>query len=113
MRAGCHLCDDAEATLEGLRPRYPHTLERVDINADAELLPRYGEQIPVLVIDGREYAAPLSPEVIERALKEAAKHTRNAPGAGPATATPWTAPNASAAGADRAHIQAWSASDDR
>jgi len=33
---------------------------------------RYGEQIAVLLVHEREYVAPLSREVIERALEEAA-----------------------------------------
>jgi hypothetical protein len=69
---GCHLCDEAEAELNRLQPRYAHTLERIDIDTDAELMRRYGEQIPVLVMREREYAAPLTREVIEHALAEAA-----------------------------------------
>jgi hypothetical protein len=60
--------------LDGLRPRYPHALERVDIDTDAELVRRYCDQIPVLVVKGREYAAPLNQAIIERALKAAALH---------------------------------------
>jgi hypothetical protein len=71
MKAGCHLCEQAEAELDRLRRRYPHRLERVDISADAELTRRYGERIPVLVIREREYAAPLSAAQIERALQDA------------------------------------------
>ena len=72
MKAGCHLCEEAEAELDTLQSRYPHRLERVDINTDAELMARYGEQIPVLGVGGREYAAPLSRQAIEHALGEAA-----------------------------------------
>jgi hypothetical protein len=32
---------------------------------------RYGERIPVVEVGGREYAAPLSLAVLERALREA------------------------------------------
>lgn len=69
MKPGCHLCEEAERELESLRPRYPHTLERVDISRKATLMERYGEQIPVLVVGGREYVAPLSRTVIEHALE--------------------------------------------
>jgi glutaredoxin len=49
-RAGCHLCDEAEALLvrHGLRPRL------VDIDADPALRARYNECVPVVEIDGRE-----------------------------------------------------------
>ncbi len=72
MKPGCHLCEQAEAELQRLGRRYPHDVERVDISADPELLGRYGESIPVLVIGGREYAAPLSAATIERALRQSA-----------------------------------------
>jgi hypothetical protein len=44
----------------------------VDITADAALMQTYGERIPVLGIAGREYDAPLSAPVLERALQAAA-----------------------------------------
>jgi glutaredoxin-like protein DUF836 len=71
MKPGCHLCEQAEAELARLRGRYPHRLELVDITAGPDLQQRFGERIPVLVIGGREYAAPLSAAGIERALQEA------------------------------------------
>ena len=71
MKPGCHLCEQAESELGRLQGRYPHRLEVVDITAEAELQRRYGETIPVLVIGGREYAAPLSAATIERALQDA------------------------------------------
>jgi glutaredoxin len=49
-RAGCHLCDDADALLRryGLEPHL------VDIDADPELRERYDACVPVVEIDGRE-----------------------------------------------------------
>ena len=49
-RRGCHLCDDALRVLTGcgLAPKL------VDIDGDAELAARYGQCVPVVVIDGRE-----------------------------------------------------------
>lgn len=72
MRPGCHLCELVEADLQRLSRRYPHQLELVDISRDAELLRRYGESIPVLLVGGREYPAPLSAAGIERALQQGA-----------------------------------------
>jgi glutaredoxin len=68
-KPGCHLCEDAERMLERLRKRYPHELELVDITTSSEMLQRYGERIPVLQLDGREYAAPLDERVLEQALR--------------------------------------------
>ncbi len=49
-RRGCHLCDAAKQTLlrHGIAP------SEVDIDGDPELSRRYGDCIPVVVIDGQE-----------------------------------------------------------
>ena len=52
-----------------------HQLQLVDITGQAELMQRYGERIPVLVIGDREYAAPLPVAALERALRDAARGT--------------------------------------
>src|SRR5438132_4634698 len=83
-KPGCHLCEQVEADLARLRSRHPHSLELVDITLDAELMRRYGERIPVLVVGDREYGAPLPAAAIERVLREAA--TRSARRASAATA---------------------------
>ena len=70
-KAGCHLCEKAQADLERLRRRYPHTLELIDISANPELMLGYGERIPVVVVGGREYAAPLTAAGLETALAQA------------------------------------------
>ena len=71
-KPGCHLCEDAAATLGRLRARHPHELRLVDITSDATLVRAYGARIPVLAIAGREYDAPLPAAVLERALQLAA-----------------------------------------
>jgi glutaredoxin len=50
-RAGCHLCDDAKAVLE----RIGEPFTEVDISTDAELTADYGDQLPVIMLDGREH----------------------------------------------------------
>ncbi|MBV9169421.1 MAG: glutaredoxin family protein [Chloroflexi bacterium] len=72
-KPGCHLCESAQDELKRLERRYPHMLTVVDITTDGSLLQRYGERIPVVEIGGREYAAPLNPQVLERALRTARK----------------------------------------
>jgi glutaredoxin len=67
----CHLCEDTERELRQLQARYPHELEVVDITSDAILLERYGERIPVVQLCGREVAAPLTRNQLERLLSEA------------------------------------------
>jgi glutaredoxin len=70
-KPGCHLCEQALADLERLRRRHPYTLQQVNIAEDPELLRRYGERIPVLVVGSQEYAAPLPSALLERALSRA------------------------------------------
>ncbi len=67
-KADCSLCEDAKALLDRLYGRYPHLLEEIDITQDETLFARYRFQIPVLVINGRELAAPLDPGRVEQAL---------------------------------------------
>ena len=53
-RPGCHLCDEAKASIQraGCDDRF--TLEEVNIESDAELLNKYRYDIPVIMIDGVE-----------------------------------------------------------
>lgn len=48
----CCLCSDALQVLEQVRNKVPFELELVDISGDALLAARYGNDIPVLCIDG-------------------------------------------------------------
>lgn len=84
-RVGCHLCEAAEADLARLRARYPHTLDKIDIDAEPEFERRFGERIPVLDIYGVEYAAPLPLAVLERALAEGIRRAASEPGRRPDT----------------------------
>jgi glutaredoxin len=49
-RPGCHLCDDARVVLD----RVGEPFQEVDIESDDQLLKRYLERIPVVVLDGQE-----------------------------------------------------------
>ena len=53
-KAGCHLCDDAKATLAEVRARRPFELTEVDVSLDPVLHARYGERIPVVNVDGED-----------------------------------------------------------
>ena len=50
----CHLCEDALAVVEGVLADYPQvSLSQLSILDDAELLEKYHDEIPVLLLDGR------------------------------------------------------------
>jgi glutaredoxin len=51
-RHGCHLCDVAVAVLEGMRVELNFKIEKNYIDGDLELEELYGEQVPVIHIDG-------------------------------------------------------------
>ncbi|GIJ48572.1 thioredoxin family protein [Virgisporangium aliadipatigenens] len=50
-RTGCHLCDDAKASLERLGVAYTE----VDVDTDPELTAEYGDLVPVITVDGKEH----------------------------------------------------------
>lgn len=52
----CHLCDRAKAVLIRAQARTRFALDEVDIAHDAALLARYGNDIPVILLDGQEIA---------------------------------------------------------
>ena len=70
----CSLCDEALSALERVRERVPFALEVVDISADPALSARYGERIPVVLVDGAQ--------AYEYAVDEAELQRRLAAGAG-------------------------------
>ena len=57
-RPGCHLCDDMKATIQRVARASPDpiAIEEIDISSDPELERRYGEEIPVLFVEGRKAA---------------------------------------------------------
>jgi glutaredoxin len=55
-RPGCHLCDDMKAVVARVAQTIPMAVDEIDISTDLELERRYGEQVPVLLVDGRPAA---------------------------------------------------------
>ena len=56
-KPGCHLCDDARAVIDAVLAERPHV--RVDersILDDPALAATYAEEIPVVLIDGRQHS---------------------------------------------------------
>jgi hypothetical protein len=52
---GCHLCELALNRLVSLQRELPFQIEEIDINSDLALLEKYGEQVPVIHIDGKAH----------------------------------------------------------
>ncbi len=53
-RPGCHLCDEAKASILSAGCSDQFVLEEIDIESDEELLRKYKYDIPVIVIGGVE-----------------------------------------------------------
>ncbi|RBY74307.1 glutaredoxin family protein [Geodermatophilus sp. TF02-6] len=56
VRADCHLCDTAAATLRQVAAEAGLTATEVDVDADPELQAEYGDRVPVVLLDGREHS---------------------------------------------------------
>ena len=51
-RPGCHLCDEMKLALENAARGLDWRLEEVDISQDPALLEEFGNDIPVLFVNG-------------------------------------------------------------
>jgi glutaredoxin len=54
-RPGCHLCEDARAVIAAVCEELGESYVEISILDDPELLRRYGEEIPVTLVDGRQH----------------------------------------------------------
>ena len=52
----CHLCELAKEAIERCRQTVDFAVEIVDISQNPELLERYRDDIPVILLDGNEIA---------------------------------------------------------
>jgi hypothetical protein len=68
-KAGCHLCEEARAEIAAVRARHPFGLTEVDVSLDPVLHARYGERIPVVVVNDEEvFEFHVDPAELERLL---------------------------------------------
>jgi hypothetical protein len=54
-RPGCHLCDDARSVVAEVCAQLGEEYVEVSIDDDLELQRRFGEEIPVTFVDGRQH----------------------------------------------------------
>ena len=54
-RHGCHLCEDAVKTLEGMREELAFEIEIIYIDGNPELEKLYGNEVPVIHINGEHH----------------------------------------------------------
>ena len=53
-RVGCHLCDAGREVVRTVAETTGTTWGEVDVDADADLLRRYSDKVPVVLLDGVE-----------------------------------------------------------
>jgi len=56
-RHDCHLCDVVLRVAQQVQTETPFTLTRMDIDDNADLAARYGDRVPVVLIDQVEVLA--------------------------------------------------------
>jgi hypothetical protein len=54
-KPGCHLCDDARAVIERVCADLGESYVEISILDDPAPMERYGEEIPVTLVDGRQH----------------------------------------------------------
>ncbi|MFZ0157885.1 MAG: glutaredoxin family protein [Kineosporiaceae bacterium] len=54
-KPGCHLCDDAQVVIERVAADTGADWEKLSIDDDPALKKAYWEQIPVILVDGRQH----------------------------------------------------------
>src|SRR5262245_10150275 len=53
-RAGCHLCHEMRDVVMAVRREVAFELEEVDVDGEPALAAAYGEEVPVLLVNGRK-----------------------------------------------------------
>jgi glutaredoxin len=53
-RATCGLCDEAREVILAIRAEHPFEYEEVLIDGKADLEGRYGQRVPVVMVNGEE-----------------------------------------------------------
>jgi len=76
-RHECHLCEEMEEVVRRVAERLPARVEVRDVDADEDLRRSYGEQVPVLLIDGRKaFKYRLTAAQLEGRLQAARRRRR-------------------------------------
>ena len=54
-RPGCHLCDDARSVIEEVCAEVGTSYDEISIADDPDLERRFGHEIPVTFVDGKQH----------------------------------------------------------
>lgn len=68
-KPGCTLCDKAEVIISEICHELGEGYEVIDISVDPKLMKEYGEQIPVVFVDGKQHDFwTVNPDRLRKAL---------------------------------------------
>ncbi|CAN2220904.1 Glutaredoxin-like [Candidatus Nanopelagicaceae bacterium] len=74
-RHGCHLCENAVKTLEGMREELAFEIEIIYIDGNPELEKLYGNEVPVIHINGEHHDFyKVDPERFRTSLEKHRRH---------------------------------------
>ena len=74
-RRGCHLCENAVNTLEGLREELSFDIEVIYIDGNLDLEKLYGHEVPVIHINGEHHDFfKVDPERFRSSLEKHRRH---------------------------------------
>ena len=74
-RRGCHLCENAVKTLEGLREELSFDIEVIYIDGNLDLEKLYGHEVPVIHINGEHHDFfKVDPERLRSSLEKHRRH---------------------------------------
>ena len=69
-RKDCCLCEEMKSSLMQVGDRIPFTLEEIDVDTSPVLQEKYGNDVPVLFINGRKaFKHRLTARELEKSLK--------------------------------------------
>jgi glutaredoxin len=74
-RHGCHLCENAIQTLEGMRQELRFSIDVIYIDENPELEKLYGNEVPVIHINGEHHDFyKVDPERFRTSLEKHRRH---------------------------------------
>jgi glutaredoxin len=72
-RNDCCLCEEMKSTLRRVAGRVPFALEEIDVDTSPALQEKYGNEVPVLFVNGRKaFKYRLTAKELEQRLKREA-----------------------------------------
>lgn len=72
-RPGCHLCETAGEQLRREQRRHRFRLTVVNVDTDVELVAQYGDQVPVVTVNGKvRFHGAINPVLWRRLLRHSA-----------------------------------------